>query len=107
MDRKTSGIINKGKRRAPPPPFPSPPPLQPQESAALNVQQITPPPPPPILPVQKEGGDGVLGPEEKGSRGAGLRKREKQSCELYIDVPRQPLLKQIQQGVQLKPVSCC
>lgn len=96
----------------PPPPPEFPPTLQTTEGSGGNLAHdpplpLPPPPPPPssVLPVLKEGGDGVLGPEF--SRGVKVRKKEKQSCELYIDAPRQSLLKQIQQGVKLKPVSCC
>lgn len=94
----------------PPPPPEFPPTLQTTEGSGGNLAHDPPLPPTPppqssVLPVLKKEGDGVLGAEI--SRGVKLRKKEKQSCELYIDVPRQSLLKQIQQGVKLKPVSCC
>lgn len=93
---------------APPPPPPDFPPTLQTEGSGGNLAHeppIPPAPPSSSLPMLKEGGDGVLGLEEI-SRGVKLRKIEKRSCELYIDVPRQSLLKQIQQGVKLKPVSC-
>lgn len=69
-----------------------------------NDLPFPPRPPSPILPVLNAGRHCPLALEEI-RRGANLRKVKKQTCDLDANTARQALLKQIQQGVNLKPVS--
>lgn len=102
----------KVKQRAPSPPLPPPPPpdflpiLQSKNvcSASVACDPFPPPSPSPLLPVLEKSGDGPL-PLEGTRRGVGLRKVEKQSCELDMNTAWKTLMKQIKQGVKLKPVS--
>lgn len=96
----------------PPPPPPSPsldfyPTSQTTDSGwgTLSHDSPLPPPPPPlILPSLNEGRYCPFAQERIG-RGVRLRKGEKQSCELDMYTARQMLLKQVQQGIKLKPAS--
>lgn len=65
---------------------------------------LPPPPPPLILPSLNEGQYCPFA-QERIRRGVRLRKGEKQSCELDMYTVRQMLLKQVQQGIKLKPAS--
>lgn len=102
----------KVKQRAPSPPLIPPPPpdflpiLETRKvcSGTTAYDRFHPPPLSPILPVREERGDGPL-PLEGTRRGVELRKVEKQSCELDMNSAWKTLMKQIQQGVMLKPVS--
>lgn len=63
-----------------------------------------PPPSLPILTVLIEGRYCSL-ELERSKKGVKLRKVEQQSCEVDINTARQTLLKEIQRGIKLKPVS--
>lgn len=102
-------------RRAVSPPLPPPPPPPPDfypnsqtsDSGWGTVNHDPPfPPPPPslILPMLNEGRYCPF-PLERLRRGVKLREVEKQTCELDMSTAKQMLLKQVQQGVKLKPVS--
>lgn len=99
-------------QRAPSSPLPSPPPdcflnLETMQGCwgnfALHPPSIT-PPPSPILPVVDEGQHCPLALEEI-RRGAKSGEAKMQTRELELDTAKQCMLKQIQQGVELKPVS--
>ncbi|XP_056868987.1 WAS/WASL-interacting protein family member 3-like [Takifugu flavidus] len=101
-------------QRAPSPPLPSPfPPLHPQEPAATKIWEM--PPPPPDLPPQSEtmedGCSTVTHDPPFPPPPSPIlfmmyeRGHQFQSCETEIDAAWQTLLKQIQDGVKLKPVA--
>lgn len=101
-------------QRDPSPPLPSPlPPLHPQEPAATKIWEM--PPPPPDLPPQSEtmedGCSTVTHDPPFPPPPSPIlfmmyeRGHQFQSCETEIDAAWQTLLKQIQDGVKLKPVS--
>lgn len=96
----------------PPPPPPSPlldfyPTSQPTDSGwgtSSHDSPLPPPPPPLILPSLNEGRYCPIA-QERIRRGVRLRKAETQSYELDMYTARQMLLKQVQQGIKLKPAS--
>lgn len=101
-------------QRDPSPPLPSPlPPVHPQELVATKIWEI--PPPPPDLPPQSEtmedGCSTVTHDPPFPPPPPPIlfmmyeRGHQIQSCEREIDAAWQTLLKQIQDGVKLKPVS--
>lgn len=100
-------------RRAASPPLPPPPPpdFYPASQTVdrgwdpLNHDPLFPLPPPSlILPMLNEGRYCPFA-LERIRRGVKLREVKKQSCELDVNTARRMLLKQVRQGVKLKPVS--
>lgn len=98
----------KAKQRAPSPPCPPLPFLPILRSTKVRSHKVAndpfPPATSPILPELEESGDGPQPPKET-RRGMELQKIEKQSCDVDVNTAWRTMMRQIQQGVQLRPVS--